>query len=215
MSEEESRHAVRVLRLKKGDEFILTDGKGHMVSANIARPDVRHCEFETIKITFHPKRKFSIHLAVAPTKNVDRMEWMTEKCVEAGIDSLSFVHCSASDRKSINLQRMEKVAVSAMKQSQQAWLPVIASIVPFEKFVSHRQESQKFIAHAGGPEHLAGVAPAGSDYVVLVGPEGDFTVAELARAQSCGFRIVSLGPNRLRTETAGLTAVIALNLINH
>jgi 16S rRNA (uracil1498-N3)-methyltransferase len=213
---EESRHAVKVLRLESGDEVELTDGKGNLFKARITGPDPRQCEFEIFENISIPKRNFFIHLAISPAKNADRMEWMVEKCVEVGIEKISFLLCKTSERKTINMERLEKVAISAMKQSRQAWLPELVQIMPLESFMKDRREKLKFIAYVDdkNPVYLKHLASPHSDYVVLVGPEGDFTKEELAAATSTGFQKVSLGPTRLRTETAGLAAVVALNLLN-
>ncbi len=216
LPEEESRHAVKVLRLSEGSVCDITDGKGQYVQAQLTSADARKCPFIIISKRVIPRRSFSIHLAIAPTKNMDRMEWMLEKCVEIGIERISFLHCKTSERKSINMERVEKIAVSAMKQSQQAWLPDLAPLAPFAPFVKECNDKLKFIATVDKQNqgHLKDLAPAGAHYAVLIGPEGDFTREELAAAGSAGFLSVSLGPNRLRTETAGLFAVTVLNLIN-
>lgn len=142
------------------------------------------------------------------------MEWLVEKCVEIGIDQITFIYCQHSERKKINMDRLEKVAISAMKQSQQVWLPKLRD-TSFQQIMTS-SESQRFIAHvdATNPFHLSQQATEGGTYLILIGPEGDFSEDELRTAQANGFRKVNLGPNRLRTETAGLLAVTALNLIN-
>lgn len=213
---EESKHAVKVLRLISGAEIQLADGKGNFYHARITSPNPNKCEFEILTSTANPKRNFSIHLAIAPTKNADRMEWMVEKCVEIGIEKISFLLTKTSERKSINMERLEKITVSAMKQSQQAWLPEIVQITSLQAFLKERPETQKFIAHVDdqNPNRLQHLASPRSDYVILVGPEGDFTEEELDVASSAHFKKVSLGPHRLRTETAGLVAVTALNQVN-
>jgi 16S rRNA (uracil1498-N3)-methyltransferase len=213
---EESRHAVRVLRLNAGAEIDITDGKGQYVKAEIINPDSKACSFKILEKSSTNKRGFFVHLAIAPTKNADRMEWMVEKCVEIGVDAISFVLCKTSERKTINLERIEKVAISAMKQSQHYWLPQLNDIVPFDQFVQQASEKSKFIAFVDetNPDHLKSLTRPGTDSVVLVGPEGDFSNAELEAAMKVGFQKVSLGPNRLRTETAGLAAVMILNLGN-
>ncbi len=144
------------------------------------------------------------------------MEWMVEKCVEIGIEKFSFVLCQTSERRVISLDRLEKIAVSAMKQSRQATLPALEPMVPFDLFIRQQTAPLKFIAHAGGtnPVLLKDLAVPGAACVILIGPEGDFNSRELAAATSAGFQKVSLGPNRLRTETAGLAAVFTLNLVN-
>ena len=144
------------------------------------------------------------------------MEWMVEKCVEIGVEQISFVLCKTSERKTISLERLDKIIVSAIKQSRQAWLPVLSEMTPFGKFIEACHVSQKFIASVdeNNPHHLAQIATPQKDYAVLIGPEGDFTKEEIRQAIAHGFTMTSLGPNRLRTETAGLTACCILNLIN-
>lgn len=163
-----------------------------------------------------PKRNFSIHLAIAPTKQTDRIEWLVEKCGEIGIEKITFIQGKKSERKTIALERLEKILVSAMKQSGQTWLPSLTHMIPFEKFVLGCRDSQRYIAfvNSSNPDHLNHCVKPGGDYVVMVGPEGDFTLDEVAFANSNGFRTVSLGPHRLRTETAGLSVCCLLNLIN-
>jgi 16S rRNA (uracil1498-N3)-methyltransferase len=212
---EESRHAISVLRLKSGDQITITDGRGHFYDARITEPDSRHCGFAILKKTTLTNKAFRIHIAIAPTKNADRMEWFVEKAVELGIDEVSFMVCKNSERTSINLARIEKLAVSAMKQSEKAWLPKLSHIAPFRNILA-TEASQKFIAFvdSGNPVHLKTVAQPAGHYLVLIGPEGDFSPEELQLAEANSFKKVTLGPSRLRTETAALTACQILNLIN-
>ena len=216
LSPEESHHAIKVLRLKTGDEIEITDGKGSLYKAQLAGTDKKQSAFRIIKIIATQKRGFSIHLAIAPTKNSDRMEWMVEKCAEIGIEKITFLLGKKSERKTISLERMEKILVSAMKQSGQVWKPALADIISIEKFIEQCRESQKFIAFVNqdNPHHLKDLAKPDGDYAVLIGPEGDFTKEEIAFANHHAFRTVSLGPHRLRTETAGLSVCCLLNLIN-
>lgn len=212
---EESRHAVRVLRMMEGDQFDLTDGKGCFYSIKITKADSKKCEFEILAKKEILKKNFYIHIAIAPTKNIDRIEWFVEKAIEIGIDEISFILCKNSERKTINLERIEKIAVSAMKQSQQAWLPKLNPILPFKEILISNTD-QKFIAYvdSSNPKHLQSVTQHNKKYLVLVGPEGDFSEEELEIAIHHGFEKVSLGSNRLRTETAGLVAVQVLGLAN-
>ncbi len=212
---EESRHAVRVLRMVYGDQLDITDGKGFFYSTKITKADSKKCEFEILAKKGIKKRNFHIHVAVAPTKNVDRIEWFVEKAIEIGVDEISFILCKNSERKVINMDRIEKIAVSAMKQSQQARLPKINSIIPFKEILT-AQAGGKFIAYvdATNPKHLQLAAKPEKNYLTLIGPEGDFSKEELEQALQVGFEKVSLGSNRLRTETAGLVAVQILGLVN-
>jgi 16S rRNA (uracil1498-N3)-methyltransferase len=215
LTAEEVRHATKVLRHQVGDHITITDGKGQLAEAVIKQLAKDQCVCQILQRSFLPKPGFSIHLAIAPTKNSDRMEWLVEKCTELGVDQISFIHCRHSERKSVNLERLEKVAISAMKQSQQAWLPTLEESVPFSK-VLLSEARQRFIAHvdATNPRHLIHVAANGKTSLVLIGPEGDFSEDELNQALISGFEKVSLGPHRLRTETAGLVATTTLHLIN-
>jgi 16S rRNA (uracil1498-N3)-methyltransferase len=212
---EESRHATKVLRMAKGDELHLTNGKGFLYTCRITDADSKKCSFEIIERTHFKKRDFQIHIAIAPTKNIDRTEWFVEKATEIGIDQISFILCQNSERKHINLERTEKIAVSAMKQSGQAWLPKISPLTPFKEIIKY-EAPQKFIAFVDeqNPNHLKSLASANGNYLVLIGPEGDFRAEELSLALTKDFKKVSLGSNRLRTETAGLVACEILNFIN-
>ncbi|MBK5279759.1 MAG: 16S rRNA (uracil(1498)-N(3))-methyltransferase [Bacteroidia bacterium] len=215
LSEDESRHAAKVLRVKNGDILDLTDGKGNFYKIRITKSDPRKCIFEIQEKKSQPKRSFFIHLAIAPTKNTDRIEWFVEKCVEIGVDKISFIVCQNSERRSINRDRIEKIAISAMKQSGQYWLPEIVDCGPVLEILKE-SSSQKFIAYVdqSNPHHLKSLAKPNQDYLVLIGPEGDFNKEELLSAEQAGFSKVSLGTTRLRTETAGVAACHILNLVN-
>lgn len=217
LDEEESRHAAKVLRLTTGSEITVTDGKGHLVTAAIAALHARRCDLEIRATQKINRRPFEIGMAIAPTKNMDRTEWFVEKAVELGIEHIHFFHSRYSERKAINPERLLKKAVSAMKQSQQAWLPVITDMVPLGKLIASASADLKFIAFvdATNPKHLMQLAEPNKKYLVLIGPEGDFSSEELNAAMDAGFLKVSLGPNRLRTETAGVMACAILNLVNH
>ncbi len=198
LPEDESRHAVKVLRLEPGDEIAIADGAGGLYQAKVKENDPRHCTFKITQIVNTPPRDFSIHLAIAPTKNIDRIEWMLEKCIEMGVEAISFIQCKTSERKSINMDRLEKVAISAMKQSLQSRIPLLNAIAPYSDFIMKRKEKQKFIAHADetAPVPLINLATAKGQYLVVIGPEGDFTPEELDLSNQEGFNKVSLGPNR-------------------
>jgi 16S rRNA (uracil1498-N3)-methyltransferase len=212
---EESRHAVRVLRMIEDDQLTLTDGKGFFYSAKITKADSKKCQFEILDKKETPKKKFHIHIAIAPTKNADRIEWFIEKAIEIGIDEISFILCKNSERKVINMERVEKIAVSALKQSQQALLPKLNELVPFKKILDVKSD-QKFIGFvdSANPKHLKAIATPNKKYLMLIGPEGDFSKDELELAIQNGFGKISLGTNRLRTETAGLVAIQVLTLAN-
>lgn len=213
LDQEQVRHALKVLRLQSGDEINLTDGKGNIYLAEITDTTKTSCHF-LIKETNHiSKKNYSIHIAIAPTKNIDRIEWFVEKATEIGIDEISFVKCKNSERTVVNQDRVIKKAISALRQAGQAWLPAIHPILPFDSFLEN--PDLKFIAHVDSKnlKHLKG-AKRDSRYLVLIGPEGDFTHQEIAIATEKGFEKVSLGNSTLRTETAGLAACHILNLIN-
>jgi 16S rRNA (uracil1498-N3)-methyltransferase len=215
LTPEESRHCVKVLRKKTGDILYITDGQGTVFEAAIAKADPAKCVFIIQHSTHQPARGYSFRLGIAPTKNADRMEWLVEKCIEIGIDRVSFIQTVHSERTNLNVARLEKIAVSAMKQSLYAYLPVIDPICRFQDFIANETGNQKFIAHGGpGTVHLMDAAKPGGTCTVLIGPEGDFTPDELRLAGQKGFVPVSLGSSRLRTETAGLSACLILSLIN-
>ena len=216
LSPEESHHATRVLRLKAGQAVQVTDGKGSVFQAIIRQTAEKNTLLDVSSVeTGVGKRNYYIHLAIAPTKNADRLEWMTEKCVEIGIDELSLLLCERSERKQLRLDRLEKIAVEAMKQSQKAFFPKINALQPFEDFIKKNFTGEKYVAHLNDTDRLllAQTARPEQSYCVLVGPEGDFSAGEIETAKKAGFAAVSLGESRLRTETAGLVACHTLHLI--
>lgn len=213
---EESRHCSKVLRKKNGDVIHVTDGAGNAYTARLTDSRSDRCTF-TIESTHHEaKRAFHIHIAIAPTKNPDRTEWFVEKAIEIGVDEISFVLCDNSERAALKTDRLEKLAISAMKQSLRYTLTKIHHMVLLKDFITASKASLKYIAYVdqSNPDHLIKQAAAKSDYVVLIGPEGDFSKNELQLAIENGYKKVSLGTNRLRTETAGVSACHILNLIN-
>lgn len=217
LDRDESRHCVKVLRKRPGDAITLTDGKGFFYEATITTADPDKCAFEVRKQSAAPKKNHFIHIAIAPTKNADRMEWFVEKVTELGVDRITIMQCENSERSSIRAGRLHKVAVSAMKQSMRATLPVMDDrVIPFRDIVTTCGEKEKFIAFVdpANPAHLKDAARKGSSCCVLIGPEGDFSAPELTLALEHGFLKVSLGPSRLRTETAGMAACHILTLVN-
>ena len=217
LSEEESKHCVRVLRHAVGDKIRVVDGNGLFINAEIIEANPKKCLFKIIDREQSAKRTFAITIAISPTKNMDRTEWFLEKAVELGVNRIIFYLSKHSERKKLNLDRLEKKAVVAMKQSQQAFLPQIIFVNSFNSCLKTIDSSdQRFIAYVDhdNPVHLMDEAIKGQSYTVLVGPEGDFSKEELSLALESGFRKVSLGKNRLRTETAGLAVCQILNLIN-
>jgi len=216
LNEDESKHCVRVLRLEEGDAVSLVDGKGNFYDAKISEAHPKRCQLEIVatKPEFG-KRSCFMQLAIAPTKNMDRMEWMVEKCTEIGIDAISLIECDHSERRTAKEDRLEKIAISAMKQSLKAYLPQIKRMTAFKEFVQKCDTELKFIAHCDGPrELLAKQYHKGKDVSILIGPEGDFSPKEVELAIKHGFEPISLGSSRLRTETAGLVAVHTVSILN-
>ncbi|MGI4886427.1 MAG: RsmE family RNA methyltransferase [Janthinobacterium lividum] len=214
LSEDESKHAVRVLRLGPGAAVALVDGRGGRYQAEIADANPKRCQLRLTAHAHVPPRPYFTHVAVAPTKNLDRLEWFVEKAVEVGVDRISFLRGARSERRELKLERLEKIAVSALKQSGQAWLPQLDELTDFAPFVAAADAATTFIAHleAGERTALAHVAAAGPGCCVLIGPEGDFTPEEIALALGRGIRPVTLGASRLRTETAALAAVFTAHI---
>lgn len=217
LPEEEAGHCLRVLRLGVGDEVVLTDGKGFFYKAVISAATGKRCQVKVVeKIEQEKFWKGHLHLAMAPTKNMDRIEWFAEKATEIGFDELSFLNCRFSERKVIKTERIEKIVVSAMKQSLKARKPIVNEMTDFAKFMQRDFQGQKFIAHCyeGEKPLLKEVLKPGEDALVLIGPEGDFSPEEVQKAEALGFQPISLGKSRLRTETAALVAVHMMNLFN-
>ena len=217
MPEEEAGHCLRVLRLTVGDEVTLTDGKGNFYKAVISAATGKRCQLKVIE-TLPQEKGWNgwLHIAMAPTKNMDRIEWFAEKATEIGFDELSFLQCRYSERKVIKTERIEKILVSAVKQSLKANKPVLHEMQTFDQFMAQDFQGQKFIAHCyeGEKKLLKDVLVPGEDALVLIGPEGDFSEEEVEKALACGFQPISLGKSRLRTETAALVAAHTLNLFN-
>jgi 16S rRNA (uracil1498-N3)-methyltransferase len=216
LSEEESKHAVRVLRMSVGEQVEIVDGKGTRALAEVANDHPKRCELRILsRKNEKANRDYYLHIAVAPTKNLERIEWFIEKAVEIGIDEITFLECEHSERDVIKTDRILKVAVSAMKQSQQSWLPVINEMISFTPFVKTAAAEVKLIAHCEDDEKnpIASLSFSGKKVLVLIGPEGDFSRAEIEAALQHQFTPVSLGETRLRTETAALYAVTAISIL--
>ncbi len=213
LSEDESKHAVRVLRLGPGAAVQLLDGRGGVYAATVAEANPKRCQLQITQHEIVPPRPYYTHLAVAPTKNLDRMEWLVEKATEIGVERLSFLRCARSERRDLKLDRLEKIAISALKQSGQAWLPQLDDIQDFGAFVTETAPETAFIAHLEAGERIALAQVVGGPHCcVLIGPEGDFTPAEIQLALDRGIRPVTLGESRLRTETAALAAVFTAHI---
>ena len=238
LPDEEALHALKVLRLSTGDDIVLIDGCGHFYDAEVTATDKRHCHY-SIKQVLPQERLWMphLHIAVAPTKNIDRIEWFVEKAVEIGVDEITFLNCQFSERRNIRIDRIEKIVVAAMKQSRKAWKTQVNEMEDFDSFLSRVNDDNvdRFICHCYNeadisvakqnaqinqnnatsvPEKplLRDLMAKGRDTVVMVGPEGDFSIDEVVRAEAEGSRPVSLGDSRLRTETAALVAVHLMRL---
>ncbi len=218
LPEEESGHCVRVLRLSEGSSILLTDGKGYFFEANITHAHQKHCKVEIIRQWKQDRPwDFYIHIAIAPTKNMDRMEWFAEKATEIGIDEISCLNCQFSERKEIKTERLRKILVSAMKQSQKATLPLLNNgITDFKNFVQQPFNGRKFIAHCekGEKPLIKEIYQKHENALILIGPEGDFSPKEITLALENGFEAISLGNSRLRTETAALVACHTIHVLN-
>ena len=216
---DEAMHALRVLRLKGGDEMFLMDGVGNYYRAQVTIAATHHCYYEILEqMPQEPQWKGRVQLGIAPTKMLDRVEWMLEKATEIGVDEVSFLNCQFSERKLIKTTRLEKIVVSAVKQSHKAWKPVLNEIVSFKSFINQPHEGRKYIAHCYEEVPRTYLfdelrKPSDSeDAIVLIGPEGDFSIDEVKMAIEAGWQSVHLGKSRLRTETAGLSAVMMMQL---
>lgn len=218
LNEEESKHCLKVLRLGMGDVVNLIDGKGGFYEAEIIGEGKRNVQLRVIKsVLEYQKRNHHLHIVVAPTKNIDRLEWFLEKATEIGIDEITPIICERSERKIIKEDRLNKVITSAVKQSLQAYHPLLNPQISFTDFLKIENNSIKMIAHCidGAPRlYISQVAEPHKSYTVLIGPEGDFSPKEIELALQNGFKPLTLGNTRLRTETAALAACFEVNYLN-
>jgi 16S rRNA (uracil1498-N3)-methyltransferase len=217
LPEEESGHVVRVLRHTVGDEIDVVDGNGMWYHCRIASAHPKHCSVEILSSHSDSHWPYRVELAIGPTKNLDRMEWWLEKSVEIGLDRFVPLRCRFSERKELKTERLRKIAISAMKQSLKATLPQIDEMTDFKRFIEEPFDGQKFIAHCmdNQPRHLLShLVQKGRDVRILIGPEGDFSQDEVSFALQNGYLPISLGDQRLRTETAALVSVHTVHLIN-
>lgn len=216
---DEAQHAVRVLRMQSGDEIMLMDGEGSYYRAALTLASNHHCQYEIVeRLPQQPQWTRRLHLAIAPTKLIDRMEWLVEKATEVGIDEITFLDCRFSERSVIKLPRMEKIVVSAVKQSHKAWMPVLNDMTAFKLFIDTPRSGSKYIAHCYEEvertyifDEIKGLTDD-EEITVLIGPEGDFSIDEVRYAIASGYKSVHLGKSRLRTETAGLYAVMTARI---
>jgi len=219
LPETESRHCIKALRLKCGDQILLTDGKGNLFDACIIDDNISHCSLEIIKRQYVGNNfPYHLHMAVAPTKNSDRYEWFAEKAVEIGISEITALICKNSEKTHLKSKRLERVFIAALKQSLRCVLPTFNPETSFTHLVKTAKETQKFVAYCGEEENLLPllqhICQRNTDTLVLIGPEGDFTPQEISLAKECGFIPVSLGKSRLRTETAALVACNTVHFVN-
>lgn len=213
---EESAHCVRVLRKKPGDEIHLTDGQGNIYLARLEDNHIKHCSIQILSVQATQRRGFRLHIAIAPTKNTDRFEWFLEKSTEIGIDEITPVICEHSERTVLRTDRLQKILVSAMKQSMNLYLPQLNEPVRFIDFIRKTHSGSQYIAYIEERQELSlkNEYIPGSDALILIGPEGDFSTSEVSKALDSGYKAISLGPSRLRTETAGVVACMTVNLAN-
>lgn len=217
LPEEESGHAIRVLRHVVGDEIEVVDGEGSWYHCRITAAHPKHCSVEILSTQPDNHWPYHVEIAIGPTKNLDRMEWWLEKATEIGLDRFVPLRCRFSERKELKTERMRKIAVSAMKQSLKATLPEVCEMTDIKKYLAEEFDGQKFIAHCmeDSPRQLLShLVKPGQPVRILIGPEGDFSPEEVEMAFKCGYQPISLGDQRLRTETAALTSLHTVHLIN-
>lgn len=217
LSEDESKHCTRVLRLQQGDMVYLVDGRGSRYTAIIQDAHQKKCQLQVIdKQIEYGKLPYYVHIAVAPTKNIDRMEWFVEKAVEIGVSAITFLECEHSERRQLRLDRIEKIAVSAMKQSQKGFMPLLNDMTPYQHFIKTCIPEDTFIAHLedDATKSLRDYYKPDRQHCILIGPEGDFSHEEIQAAYALGIKPVTLGQSRLRTETAALVACHTLHVLH-
>jgi 16S rRNA (uracil1498-N3)-methyltransferase len=225
LPQEEAVHATRVLRLHEGDSIFLMDGIGCFYKAVVTMTSGKRCAYSiTERLQQQRPWRGHIHIAMAPTKMMERVEWMAEKATEIGFDELSFLECKFSERKQIRVDRVEKIVVAATKQSRKAWKPLVNEMCSFNSFIEEKRNGRKFICHCYAEiekkdlftllsdYHKAAASDTDDEVTILIGPEGDFSIDEVKSAIAHGYESVSLGTSRLRTETAALSAVMMAQL---
>ncbi len=215
LEEQESKHAIRVLRLLKGEKVVLVDGFGGWYEAVIEEDHPKRCllRIQSRKQNYQ-EMEYSLHLAVSPTKKLERFEWFLEKSTEIGISEITPLICHRSERKQLKMERLERILVSAMKQSLKAYKPLLNDPVSFEEFMKLEHRGARGIAYCKGSDRVGieQLGPAGP-YTLMVGPEGDFTEQEVSRALEAGFAPFHLGPSRLRTETAAVYITASISTL--
>ena len=217
LSDEEAYHVLKVLRKNKGDKIFVVDGKGGLYETALESDNINKCRLKILdEHKEFEKPSHYIHIAISPPKNHGRIEWFVEKSVEIGIQEISFIHSHCSERNNIKLNRIKNRAISSMKQSLRAYLPKINDMINFKDFINNCNNLEKYVGYLkdDNVKLLSNVSKSGNNYCVLIGPEGDFTLEEIDDALDSGFQCISLGKSRLRTETAGMVACHALNMLN-
>ena len=221
LSEEESKHAIRVLRLRLGDSVSLVDGVGGLFQAEISDAHPKRTQLEILSYrSDYKKRSYRLHIAISPTKNIDRVEWFLEKATEIGVDEITPLLCDHSERKEVKLDRLNKIVVAASKQSLKAYVPQLNPMIPLDVLLDQVKNDQgltKGIAHCETESDKRFISEgfvANGNYLLLIGPEGDFSPREIERCRAAGFIPISLGESRLRTETAAVFACAEVALLN-
>lgn len=217
LSEEESKHCIRVLRLATGHQIRLMDGSGGIFDCEISDAHPKRTQVRVLSFVQEASnREYRLHLAVAPTKNIERFEWFLEKATEVGVDEITPIICEHSERKDIKLDRLNKIIIAAMKQSQQSFLPKLNQAIRLSDFFKKDLQAKRFIAHCvdDQKQFLKTCLQTNDDSLILIGPEGDFSHSEIAEALASEFTPISLGSTRLRTETAAVVACVEVSLIN-
>lgn len=217
LDQAESKHALRVLRLKKGDEVMVTDGTGKLGKGVIALPDIKGCVIDISEISEgSDKRNYYLHIAISPLTNSERLDWFVEKAVEIGVDEISLVVSDHSVRKRANTERLRRIGISAMKQSLRTRLTIINEPVNYNDFIKSSLTGYKIITYCGAAEkeYLHRICSRDDKYTIMIGPEGDFSEPEVEAASNAGFRVASLGAGRFRTETAGIVACHSIYMLN-
>ncbi len=212
MSGDEAKHAIKVMRVSVGDIIRLVDGIGREAIVRVEELSKKNLEFDLLSINESILPKPVFHLAIAPTKQIDRLEWCLEKCTEIGLFRITPIICQNSERLNLRVDRLQRIAISAMKQSGSAYLPLIDEPMPIHAFLdSWNKKDSLMIAHCRDDDKSE-LSKTSKEVCVMIGPEGDFTPEEIQRCHSLGAKAVHLGPKRLRTETAGVVACTLMNL---
>jgi 16S rRNA (uracil1498-N3)-methyltransferase len=215
---DEAMHCMKTLRKKVGDAISFVDGNGGWYEGKLVSTSKKSCTIAIEKQTILPQRAdYYLHIAIAPTKNINRLEWFLEKCTEIGIDEITPILCQRSERKNIRLDRLEKILVAAMKQSLKAYLPKLNELTKLSDCLKNANPDEKFIAHCNDGEkvHLKNAYSPRENVLILIGPEGDFSNEEVDLALENDFKAITLGKERLRTETAGIVACHSVRFLNN